>query len=201
LQSIKIQFPYATSNDLFSETELQEIEKLMNNKPLQDAALYNADGTLNTKSSYRKSKLHFLRTENQEYSWILDKISMAFDRFNSEFFHLDIYGYEFAQYAEYLAKDGGHYDWHVDLALGGGAQETLHHDGMHRKLSMSVLLNDNFSGGEFQVTFNGGSSEITIPLVRGSVLVFPSFICHRVKPVTDGVRKSLVAWMLGPRFR
>jgi PKHD-type hydroxylase len=36
---------------------------------------------------------------------------------------------------------------------------------------------------------------------RGRILFFPSFILHKVHPVTKGVRKSIVAWVEGPKFR
>jgi PKHD-type hydroxylase len=62
------------------------------------------------------------------------------------------------------------------------------------------LLNDpaEFTGGEFQIRLY---SEYTAPLVKGSVIAFPSFLEHRVVPVTSGVRKSATMWLRGPRFR
>ena len=36
---------------------------------------------------------------------------------------------------------------------------------------------------------------------RGTVIIFPSFLKHRVTQVTRGVRHSLVGWMEGPNFR
>jgi len=35
---------------------------------------------------------------------------------------------------------------------------------------------------------------------EGSILVFDSHIWHRVKPVTKGVRYSLVSFIVGPAF-
>ena len=37
-------------------------------------------------------------------------------------------------------------------------------------------------------------------LEEGSIIVFPSFLQHRVAPITKGIRYSLVAWFLGPPF-
>jgi len=73
-----------------------------------------------------------------------------------------------------------------------------------RKLSITVLLNDNYTGGEFQFAYyKNGNCEITTPnfTKTGSIIVFPSFIEHRVQPVTKGVRYSLVAWFVGPPFK
>ena len=36
---------------------------------------------------------------------------------------------------------------------------------------------------------------------RGAFIAFPSFMLHRVTPVTRGTRWSLVAWILGTRWR
>ena len=36
---------------------------------------------------------------------------------------------------------------------------------------------------------------------KGSIVVFPSFIWHRVKPITKGTRYSLVMWNCGYPFK
>jgi PKHD-type hydroxylase len=66
-----------------------------------------------------------------------------------------------------------------------------------RKLSLVLLLNDEFEGGDFELLWPGNK----IPLKKGRVILFPSILMHRVKPVTKGTRKSLVAWMQGPNFK
>ena len=69
---------------------------------------------------------------------------------------------------------------------------------------MTVLLNDNYEGGEFQfVICNQEKCEIHVPEFNkiGSIIVFPSDMEHRVAPVTSGVRYSLVVWFLGPPFK
>ena len=69
---------------------------------------------------------------------------------------------------------------------------------------MTVLLNDDYEGGEFQfATYN--QEKCTIDTAKfnktGSIIVFPSDMEHRVAPVTKGIRYSLVIWFLGPPFR
>jgi PKHD-type hydroxylase len=66
---------------------------------------------------------------------------------------------------------------------------------------MSMLLNTpgvDFEGGDFSTFL---SKEQNIPLKKGEILIFPSFIVHSVKPVTKGIRKSLVIWVTGPGFK
>ena len=36
---------------------------------------------------------------------------------------------------------------------------------------------------------------------RGSIVVFPSFLYHEVKPITKGTRYSLVVWFIGKPFK
>jgi len=94
---------------------------------------------------------------------------------------------------------GGFYSWHRD---GIGSHREVHNEPnnkfLHnntRKLSMSIILNDDFEGGNFEF------SREQLELSKGSVIVFPSFIDHRVSPVTKGKRYSLVAWFVGPPFK
>ena len=111
----------------------------------------------------------------------------------------DIVASESCQVTRYT-KDG-FYTWHRD---GMGSHNDIHHEpenkflhGNARKLSMSVILNSDFEGGDFEIR----DLDDKIPrLGEGSVIVFPSFISHRVVPVTKGVRYSLVAWFVGPPF-
>jgi PKHD-type hydroxylase len=39
------------------------------------------------------------------------------------------------------------------------------------------------------------------PKEKGAVVMFPSYLMHRITPVTKGVRKSLVLWVGGNTFR
>jgi PKHD-type hydroxylase len=71
-----------------------------------------------------------------------------------------------------------------------------------------VQLSDpkDYKGGELEFQFrNTDDPTPTRPcleiLPRGSIVVFPSFVWHRVKPVTEGTRYSLVIWNLGYPFR
>jgi len=139
--------------------------------------------------------------------WVFDLIWPYMLQANNQAgWNFDISSAESPQIGRY--KKGGFYGWHVD----GGADclstynkpDNKFLDGNARKLSMSILLNDNFSGGEFQFcTYKEGEPHISTPEFKGigSVIVFPSFLEHRVTPVTKGTRYSLVAWFVGPPFK
>lgn len=98
------------------------------------------------------------------------------------------------QYTEYHASQGGHYDWHTDTFW----EEPGPKD---RKLSVTVQLSDpsDYEGGSFE--FNECQTPDVSSRMKGTVLVFPSYLRHRVLPVTRGTRKSLVAWFQGPRWQ
>ena len=112
----------------------------------------------------------------------------------------DIVAAESCQVARY-PKDG-FYAWHVD---GMGSHNCIHYvpenkslHGTTRKLSMSVFLNSDFEGGNFEI---GGEHIKTPRCEEGSIIVFPSYTPHRVTPVTKGIRYSVVTWFVGPPFR
>lgn len=94
---------------------------------------------------------------------------------------------ELIQIAVYDETQKGHYDWHADAPP------------LTRKLSVSVPLVDpsNYDGGELQ--FNDGGTP-SVSQEAGVAVVFPSFVLHRVTPVTRGRRYSMVAWIGGPSW-
>jgi|TARA_R100000030_G_scaffold48469_1_gene36546 PKHD-type hydroxylase len=115
---------------------------------------------------------------------------------------------ENAQFTKY--KLNQFYDWHCD-----SWQEPYNDDknenlkGKIRKLSVTCSLSDptDYEGGEFEfkfikdkdgTTFNKVCYEI---MPKGSIIVFPSFIYHRVRPVTKGNRYSLVMWNCGKPWK
>ena len=99
---------------------------------------------------------------------------------------------EQAQYTEYL--NGGFYEWHTDNGI-----NFINGTSPVRKISMSLLLNheSEFEGGELELCAEGNVA----PLTQGHAIFFASFLNHRVKPVTKGVRKSLVVWFGGTPFK
>lgn len=108
------------------------------------------------------------------------------------------------QYAEY--GPGAFHDWHID-----NYQRVYNmYDtplgprfiGKQRRISLSVLLNDasEFEGGAFEVSmFMNGRNTVGTALAdfseAGDAAIFDSNLCHRVAPVTRGLRKSLVVWV------
>jgi PKHD-type hydroxylase len=115
---------------------------------------------------------------------------------NKQFFQYDLTGLAPMQYAIYNGSEQGHFDWHVDYG-----REKGHEQHEPRKLSLSLQLSDpsRYEGGELQARVR--SKVEVAPKSRGTIIAFPSYVLHRVTPVTAGVRKSLVIWALGPEYR
>ena len=109
--------------------------------------------------------------------------------------NLDIDCAEAFQLGKY--EVGGHYDFHLDnngFDVFDMPNDIL--DGKTRKLSMVLWLNEDFEGGEFQF-FN---DELIKP-TKGTLLFFPSWLQHKVHPVTKGTRYSFVTWFCGKPLR
>jgi PKHD-type hydroxylase len=151
-------------------------------------ATMTADGTQRNHDQ-RNTTIRFI----DEWHWlsgIMFQHGQQANRFMKWDFKIDCW--ERIQFAEYL-KDQ-HYDWHIDTFLLSGRP-------IDRKVSVVCLLNDpeEFEGGELQFELDG---EVIVPeLKKGSVIAFPSFLLHRVTPVTQGKRYSATMWLNGPAFK
>jgi PKHD-type hydroxylase len=119
---------------------------------------------------------------------------------------------ESCQFTKY--KLNQYYDWHCDSwNKPYDKPEDPNSHGKIRKLSMTCQLTDGseYTGGELQFDCRNYDPHmrdedkhvLTVKeiLPKGSIVVFPSFVWHRVQPVTKGTRYSLVVWNLGYPFK
>lgn len=121
---------------------------------------------------------------------------------------------ESVQYTQY--GEGQFYDWHIDagidlmykpqLLAGSGvnlAQDQVNLNGEYvRKLSFSLQLSnpEDYTGGEVQFMDNARETYFA-PKTKGALILFDSRTPHRVRKVRSGMRKSLVGWVVGPRWK
>ena len=95
------------------------------------------------------------------------------------------------------------YDWHIDQYSNptSGEEYGVPDIPLNRKISATLLLSapDEYEGGDMMFR-DGAGNEYHIDKGReqGSIVVFPSNVSHRVCPVTRGIRRSCVSWILGP---
>lgn len=186
-------------DNVFDEKEMELIEQFSTGD-LSEATV--VDHTLDVDRNIRESKVRFVKKE-YENSWVFNKLNQLVYNINEEFYGFDLYGYDSFQYTVYEGVMSGHYDWHSDLLYGINLGDMIHNS-ITRKLTVVMLLNEpgvDFTGGEFQINVGRESEATTIDMKKGSVIIFPSFVLHRVKPVLSGARKSVVIWVEGPKFR
>jgi PKHD-type hydroxylase len=176
----------------FSSEELAEIEKLVASIDFVRAQTQAEDNGL-TETEYRKSNVKWLPM-TETYKWIYDKIGNMAKEANENMYHFDLHSMpEQIQYTEYYDHEKGHYDWHMDIGHGNLSQ---------RKISVTVQLSDthDYEGGDLQL-WPGGTYPLMAPRGKGNVVIFPSFMMHRITPVTRGTRKSFVLWLGGGHYR
>jgi PKHD-type hydroxylase len=193
-QSRKLLIPWMVLKPAFSPAELTTIENHCKSISLTAGESFFSE---ETEPKSRTSNIGFHFSDDPKLKFVFEKFNSVFEYVNSMFYNFDINGYDYFQYAEYDAKESGQYNWHTDLSFGEHSKDVY----TTRKLSMSMLLNTpgvDFEGGDFSTFL---SKEQNIPLKKGEILIFPSFIVHSVKPVTKGIRKSLVIWVTGPKFK
>lgn len=178
---------YFWQKGFFLPPEIELLEQWRQAMAPQKARM---SGDRKYEESIRKSSVMFLAF-NERTNWLYQKLSAVVQRCNLERFHFDISGFaEQLQLTEY--NEGDFFDWHMDF----GAREIS-----ARKVSITVQLSDpdEYEGGELQ--FMSNNNIVVAPRERGTVVVFPSFVTHRVTPVTRGVRRSIVGWASGPPYR
>ena len=155
--------------------------------------------------------------------WIAGFLWHYVNKANRENFLYDLTNIdgENLQYTKY--SEGQYYNWHNDagisnyykpqyVAISGYSDEDS--DNLQvtdflktscelvRKLSFTLQLSDpdEYEGGNVQLIDDSGKSYIA-PRQRGTIILFDSRTQHRVIKVKKGVRKSIVGWVLGPRWR
>ena len=177
-----------------------------------------ADGSLDTGQSGKR---------DSNVAWFNDfdlqnTFKMFVDIANYECgWRYDIVDSEQLQFTVYDGAKKQHYDWHTDgQGCHHNARKSMQFHqpkeanlrftpqtnllGTVRKISLSAVLNDDYEGGELLFRTLHENSEIketSITPNKGDLVIFPSYIDHKVAPVTKGIRYSVVAWYGGPPFK
>ena len=175
----------------FTKEELNKISQGVAKLPFKKASTAGGKD-----KKVRSSSVKWV-PQNNEWFWLYEKLSDYAVQANFALWNFDITQIpEQIQYTEYYASEQGHYDWHADIGPGLLSK---------RKISITVQLSepDEYEGGDMEV-FKGGSMNGPFdkaPRKAGCVFIFPSFLMHRVSPVTKGTRKSFVLWLGGSHYK
>lgn len=177
----------------FSDDELAKIYRDVASLPFREAA--TGERNENTDKSIRSSSIKWI-PQSQEWAWLYDKmLNMAIEA-NNALWKFDLHtALDSIQYTEYYDVEGGHYGWHQDI--GPGHLST-------RKISITVQLSDTdeYEGGDLEYWRGGEITNVEkAPRGKGVVFIFPSFMMHRVAPITKGTRRSFVLWVGGSHYK
>ncbi len=155
----------------------------------------------------------FVKSANEQAGWRLDLRSCEMIQFTkyglNQHYHWHIDG-QCDHLAAKVFSNGEEYDKR-GLPMPINETSFPEHVGLCRKVSVTVNLSDpnDYDGGDLWLTKMPQDSSITEletftnPAFRdkGAVVVFPSWVRHRVTPVTRGTRYSAVCWFNGPPLR
>jgi PKHD-type hydroxylase len=201
-----ISYPWAFWDGAFNAEELDKVCKYFTEQGVERGTTVGKKDPItgeviqepNEKVRISDVKFYNYDQTNENTLWIFQRINYVVDALNEQFFNYELNGYDSFQYTEYQAFEGGKYDFHMDTIMGKNKPANMPET---RKLSVTLVLNDDFEGGEFYMNNGQEKDAELIPTGKGRLILFPSFLIHRVAPVTKGVRKSLVVWVNGPKFR
>lgn len=179
------QFP-----DVFSADECRWLIDLP--VPSGDAGVQvrNSDNVQDSVSTvayeFRRTRVKPIPPE-QPYAWVYQRLRGLVWHANAQAFRFHLGDEMTVEVLEY--DPAGFFDWHVDI--GAGFFST-------RKLSMVTFLTspDEYEGGDLCFMDRGGPMR----LARGARAIFPSYLLHKVEPVTRGCRHTMVSWAHGPSF-
>jgi len=176
---------YYCFKDGFSEQELEWIDNLKELYPFEEAT------TIGNDDGIRKSEIKWMHSDDKSF-WVYEKIGQYIQEANNELWKFDLHSIiDSIQYTVYY-EGGGHYDWHIDIG-----PNPIN----HRKVSCTIQLSDpnEYEGGDLEI-WTGGAFK-TIERKQGCAIIFPSFLMHRITPITKGIRKSLVLWVGGGAYK
>jgi predicted 2-oxoglutarate/Fe(II)-dependent dioxygenase YbiX len=195
-----------------------EISDELVNIILNDISSYETDMDVSELSGNivhekkRKSHNAWIPTSH----WVGGMLWHYIQRANREnfFYDIDCIEGETLQYTQYSTDE--YYGWHQDSGLSdwfmrekpvaGGTShfndDVLQSSEKLRKLSVILQLSDenNYTGGQLQLLDERGQSYFA-PKTKGTIIIFDSRTRHRVRPIKSGERRSLVAWVVGPRWK
>ena len=165
----------------------------------------------------RKSKNTWIPTTHWITGWLWHYVQAA--NRNNFLYDISFIESESMQFARYGV--GEYYHWHSDTSIPVqykpqiqiSATESTTNDNylreraaikneLVRKISFSLQLSDpdDYEGGNIQFIDESNKNYIA-PRQKGTLIIFDSRTKHRVCKVRSGVRKSIVGWVLGPRWK
>jgi PKHD-type hydroxylase len=172
------------------------ISKIFTKKQCENIISYHSDwpekiGSIGKEniieSNFRQCLTYIPPSVEYIPNWLGNEIFKTIQFVNKKYYNFDLNEENFQLHI--LRYDlGGHYETHIDIGLNELDSK--------RKLSFSLRLNNSYEGGRLRFF---GVQEASKNLELGDIIIFPSYLAHKVEPVTSGVRWALVGWILGDK--
>lgn len=164
-----------------------EIKKFLSKEECDSILKFSLDNlelkkayTFNRKDdTIRNSDVSFY-SYNEKFNWLVDRIDTVINNL-IKIPGFDIDTIDTLQFTKY--EVGQYYNWHTDI--------DSNTEKVNRAYSVVIQLSDNYDGGLLQYEQKGIK---TFTKGIGNLFIFPSSIKHRVTPVENGIRYSLVGW-------
>lgn len=184
--------PYCIWRDGFTAEECDKIRQVGELCEFSKARIGSFDGD-DEDEVVRKTDIVWI-DPSEDNKWIFEKMNLIIAKINFDKYQMDLERFDGFQYSKYV--DGGHYEWHIDTMSNPP-------DGLYRKLSVSLMLSDpeEYEGGELMLSIHGNEAKaVKVKPQKGDMVIFYSHVPHRVNPVTEGERLTLVTWGLGNKI-
>jgi PKHD-type hydroxylase len=145
--------------------------------------------------NYRRSKVRWIHPENQDFWMVFEDYWKMLLNVNKNWYGFNINSLPYLQFTEYDESYKGEYKSHQDVFW-------INPSNNHRKVTFVLQLSDEqtYEGGDLVLENLTETPPAEIVRKQGTLLTFPSFVYHRLTPVTKGKRYSLVGWFEGPKF-
>lgn len=130
------------------------------------------------------------------YNELYERICIVHKKANESYFKLDLESLDF-MVAQYEEGDVA-FEWHTDDPL--FSSEGIYWSGRKLTSVFQLSMSSNYSGGDLEIELARNQTK-TSNRNKGNCIIFPSFLPHRVTPITSGIRYSLVVWSKGPPWK
>mgnify|MGYP003700657323 CR=1 FL=1 len=168
--------------DVLSAAELETVRRTV-----RDGDFLDGRGTAGPQTVGRKNNLQTDR-KSERLASVQAMITAALERNN--LFKAAIAPRRIIPPRFNLYKQGMYYGNHVDNAVMGDSAAPIRVD-----CSFTLFISgpDEYDGGELVIASSFGPATFKLP--AGSLVAYPTYFYHEVKPVTRGERLCCISWL------
>ena len=177
-------YDWYTLKSIYSVDECSEILKICENNKSSTFADSPAPG----------KKANTYVVETHKFDNTLDRFFALVNEANNNYFGYDLFNERpLGINVNIYENDLNEYPYHRDCNIPGTMCDS----------KITAILNispEPYKGGEFSMFFGEDRKVDEVDNI-GSLLLFPSFLFHKVSPVISGKRITLSTWLQGPNFK